>query len=195
MLGIWFAVVILAASVGYGEISSVKISPIQPIDHDRITIRIQGVFYDGCWQPYPETSVQIVGNTIKIYLTFTDVWRPGGVCTMMLVYYDRSFEIGPFSGGNYNVEVYEYHQSLRDPGTNMASATFKVARCGDVDNSGAVNLADAVFLVNYVFDGGQAPNTIRAADGNCDGKINLTDMVFLVRYLFDGGDAPCAACP
>lgn len=65
--------------------------------------------------------------------------------------------------------------------------------CGDANGDEAINLADAVYLINYVFKGGPAPNPLDSGDANCDDAVNLADAVYLVNYVFKGGPAPC--CP
>lgn len=66
--------------------------------------------------------------------------------------------------------------------------------CGDLDGSGDIDIADAVYLVNYIFSGGPAPNPMAAGDTDCDGAITIADAVVLVNYIFAGGAAPCATC-
>jgi len=56
-----------------------------------------------------------------------------------------------------------------------------------------INVGDAVFLINYIFRGGPAPQPARAGDANCDGKISVGDAVYIISYVFRGGPAPC--CP
>jgi hypothetical protein len=63
--------------------------------------------------------------------------------------------------------------------------------CGDVTGDGVVNSADIVYLINYLFKGGPAPDPIQAGDVNVDGVINSADVVYLINYLFKGGPAPC----
>lgn len=67
--------------------------------------------------------------------------------------------------------------------------------CGDADGSGAVNISDVVYLINYIFAGGPGPNPVLAGDADCTGAINISDAVSLINYIFGGGAAPCAACP
>lgn len=66
--------------------------------------------------------------------------------------------------------------------------------CGDADNSGGVTISDAVFLINYIFSGGPAPNPAQAADADCSGGVTVSDAVYLINFIFSGGAAPCAAC-
>jgi hypothetical protein len=61
---------------------------------------------------------------------------------------------------------------------------------GDANGDGEINLADAVYLVNYLFIGGPPPDPLEAGDANCDGEVNLADAVYIVNYLFIGGPPP-----
>lgn len=67
--------------------------------------------------------------------------------------------------------------------------------CGDADRSGAVNISDAVYLINFIFAGGPTPNPLLAGDADCSGALSISDAVYLINYVFAGGPAPCAACP
>ena len=61
---------------------------------------------------------------------------------------------------------------------------------GDANLSGSVNLTDIVFLNNYLFSGGPAPQCVDAADADSSGGINISDPIYLANYLFNGGPAP-----
>ncbi len=66
--------------------------------------------------------------------------------------------------------------------------------CGDANASGAVSISDVVFLINYIFSGGAAPNPLAAGDANCGGTVTISDAVLLINYIFGGGAAPCSSC-
>ena len=68
------------------------------------------------------------------------------------------------------------------------------AKCGDADGEGTINIADAVFLVAYIFSGGAAPSPLGAGDADCSGDVNIADVVYLVAYIFSSGPAPCEGC-
>ncbi len=63
--------------------------------------------------------------------------------------------------------------------------------CGDCDGNGSVNVSDAVYIVNYVFKGGPAPEPLEAGDVDLGGSVNIGDAVYLVNYIFKGGPTPC----
>ncbi len=66
--------------------------------------------------------------------------------------------------------------------------------CGDANSDGFVNVSDAVYLLNYVFVSGDAPQDITSADTNCDDDVNVSDAVWIINYIFAGGEIPCAIC-
>jgi hypothetical protein len=63
--------------------------------------------------------------------------------------------------------------------------------CGDGNEDGGVNIADVVYLLNYLFLGDDSPSwPLNRADVNNDGAVNIADVVYLINYLFVGGDPP-----
>lgn len=67
--------------------------------------------------------------------------------------------------------------------------------CGDADGNEIVNIADAVYLISYIFGGGPAPDPVLSGDADCNQIVNIADAVYLISYIFGGGPAPCANCP
>lgn len=67
--------------------------------------------------------------------------------------------------------------------------------CGDCDNSKTINIADAVYIVNYIFSGGPAPQPYEAGDVDCSASVNIADAVYLIFYLFLLGRRPVRAAP
>ena len=61
---------------------------------------------------------------------------------------------------------------------------------GDVNADGKLNVADVIYLINYLFKFGPPPVTMESGDANCDGKVFVADVVYLVYYLFKGGPPP-----
>jgi hypothetical protein len=61
---------------------------------------------------------------------------------------------------------------------------------GDLNADGIINVGDVVYLVNYLYRGGDEPCPIEAGDVTSDGIVNVGDIVYLVNYLYRGGDAP-----
>jgi hypothetical protein len=67
--------------------------------------------------------------------------------------------------------------------------------CGDANNDEAVNLTDAIYLLNYLFKGGSSPTPyLCVGDVNNDDVTNLTDAIYILNYLFKGGAEPNPDC-
>jgi hypothetical protein len=77
---------------------------------------------------------------------------------------------------------------VTSPATEVT--TVCVAIRGDANGSGSVDLADAVFVVNWLFIGGPAPDPLWLGDANCSGSVDLADAVYIVNWLFIGGPPP-----
>jgi hypothetical protein len=76
----------------------------------------------------------------------------------------------------------------------MNNLVFADYMPGDVNRDDEVNVADVVFLINYLFQGGPSPAIIEAGDVNGDCSVNIVDVVYLVNYLFIGGPQPVPGC-
>ncbi len=66
--------------------------------------------------------------------------------------------------------------------------------CGDADDSGGVDIDDVVYLINYIFGGGPAPDPLEVGDVDCSGEVDIDDVVYLINYIFGGGPVPCDGC-
>ena len=157
---------------------------------------------------FDNLDVSVVGDYITIIgLADQDTTPPSGV-------------IGPGNGVLYNllvnitssclvysettlttIQIDTLHSHLSKPETGdlidsvqfFNGSIYVPGLCvyGDANANGTVNLADIIYLVNYVFKGGIPPCPEKAGDANKNNVVNLSDIVFLVNYVFKGGPAPC----
>jgi len=65
--------------------------------------------------------------------------------------------------------------------------------CGDVNDDNIADLADAVWLIAYIFKGAPPPEPMESADVNGDNQVNLADVVYIINYVFAMGPPP--NCP
>ena len=107
------------------------------------------------------------------------------------------FYVDPLYCNRLNRNFYVSTISPALPGNNSCGVLIgsRVDGClplvsGDANGDGAINLADAVFVINYVFKGGPAPDPYEAGDANCSAAVDLADAVFLINYIFKGGPEP-----
>jgi len=71
-----------------------------------------------------------------------------------------------------------------------------VGMCGNVNGDVSVNVSDVVYMINYIFTDGPAPQPIIACmDSNTDASVNIADAFYVLNYIFLGGGAPgdCSA--
>jgi hypothetical protein len=68
--------------------------------------------------------------------------------------------------------------------------------CGDANADASVDVSDAVWVINYVFVGGDPPQPILACgDANGDASVDVSDAVWVINYVFVGGDPPGDCSP
>ncbi|MBD3217558.1 MAG: S8 family serine peptidase [candidate division Zixibacteria bacterium] len=62
---------------------------------------------------------------------------------------------------------------------------------GDANHDFVINVSDAIYIINYVFQGGDEPIPhLSIGDANCDGAVNVSDAVWIINYVFIGGPPP-----
>jgi hypothetical protein len=83
-------------------------------------------------------------------------------------------------------EMFEWGALWGNPDLGMASSINH----GDANGDGIINAADVVFLINYLFQSGLAPDPFELGDANCDGVVESSDVIYLINYLFKSGAAP-----
>ncbi|MDH4033076.1 MAG: PKD domain-containing protein, partial [candidate division Zixibacteria bacterium] len=113
-----------------------------------------------------------------------------------------TFPIAPFIlgyGWVWDSTEQEYTVNWRVGGKPVqcsATGTFVLwgHRSGDLNLDGSVDIADLLYMVDFMFRGGPAPEIVDAADVNGDCAIDIGDLTFFVEYFFGGGDKPAAPC-
>ncbi len=85
---------------------------------------------------------------------------------------------------------------FRNPTTVQVEMTVSdgpVYTCGDVNDDGAIDILDMIYLIDYKFKDGPEPVSMNEADVNSDGLVNVLDIVYMIDFKFKGGPAP--NCP
>ncbi|MBU1320012.1 MAG: hypothetical protein KKG33_13260 [candidate division Zixibacteria bacterium] len=80
-------------------------------------------------------------------------------------------------------------------GSVNASRALAMAAAGDVDASTGIDIDDVVYLIGYIFTGGDAPQPYAfTGDSNCSGGVDIDDVVYLIAYIFTSGPEPVRTC-
>ena len=81
-------------------------------------------------------------------------------------------------------------------GVTQSSRVFMFSTLvpGDANLDGAVDVGDAVVIINYVFRGGAEPASMTGADVNLDCSVDVGDAVYLINYIFRDGPPPHPGC-
>jgi hypothetical protein len=99
--------------------------------------------------------------------------------TSVAMEYSEANNANPFLAGNHG------NQPISIIG--FAGKTF---RRGDANGNGKVDLSDAIFILAWLFSGGDAPACLSTADSNDTGEIDISDAITTLSWLFLGGKEP-----
>ncbi|MBI2448727.1 hypothetical protein HYV49_00340 [Candidatus Pacearchaeota archaeon] len=61
---------------------------------------------------------------------------------------------------------------------------------GDANSDGFIDISDAVFILDYLFQGNVQPSCMDALDVDDNGVVEITDAVYFLTFLFLDGDKP-----
>lgn len=107
---------------------------------------------------------------------------------------------GIISGTPPDSTAISFAFAVADPIGSIAEATLVLGPapdfiCGDLNGSGQIpDITDLIFMVEYMFNFGAAPEVLAAADVNASGGLpDITDLIYMVEYMFN--DGPALTCP
>jgi len=76
------------------------------------------------------------------------------------------------------------------PWIDMGAFEYMITT-GDVNSNGKIDVSDMVYLINYCYKEGPAPNPLLKGDVTADGLVNAKDIIHLINYLYKNGLPPC----
>ena len=166
------------------------------IDYDSVTFGNRTSYFDEIKFVHQDSWVRKYTVELSIDVAGTNLPLEPGYGEVMRIH----FSTDPYALGGSNDFVDTtngaYQLSLRseymtyNPRFYDGNIVMKPVIRGNADNIGSINVADLVYLVNYLFKGGSAPVTIQSGDANSDLAVLVTDLTYLVEYLFKGGQPP-----
>jgi len=115
-----------------------------------------------------------------------------GVHTLMVKVFEgggeHNFRVGFLDDAGFEIAGGPSEVTIRlTPPEGPPEAQFKR---GDGDADGALNITDAIFVLNFLFSGGRSPDCPDAADTDDNAKIEITDPIRTLGYLFLGASEP-----
>lgn len=129
----------------------------------------------------------IPANTVLTKLEYSIL--PGATGTVILRNEDLAYGF-PRIPNNYLTEDRPISPRLFSGSITVGLSGTEFRR-GDVNADGDQDLADAIFILSYLFVGGtRRPPCTKAADANDSGIVDLSDALHLLNYFFSGGVAP-----
>lgn len=115
--------------------------------------------------------------------------------TFSLTASDTSYVFSQLPAGVYHYRVRaedaENQWGRYSPVDGITVYALPTYTCGDANGDDAINVSDAVYIINYVFVDGPIPDPIESADANCDETVNVSDAVYIINFVFVDGFAPC----
>jgi hypothetical protein len=187
------------AAEAQASIVNIKVDPPNPDCSDNCTITVEGHFSDGCWM-VTDSDRQRTDNIFRVSIYAHDAWQPGTACVTILVPYLIEWPVGKLAKGNYEILVYEYHNSLRDPTTEFLQKSLTVTsdKLGDTNCDDNRNSTDALIILSCDVGLNTAQFCpMNCGDVNTDGLINSTDALIILSYdvgmsvLFPVGQSGC----
>jgi len=169
--------------------------------------------------PYPVIRTGLDQQAIQAGQTHSVSFLPETVLSggnqLMIRYQDSDLEPGDeYTGVESSLQIYKWDDGssewnllggVVDTMRNIVGIVFEEGgvyaaftteiimqyECGDASGDGTVNIADASYIINYVFFDGPAPDPIESGDASNDGNTNIADASWIINYIFFGGPAPC----
>lgn len=123
---------------------------------------------------------------------FTVTWDALAVGSSALAFVDGLGSPG-ITNGLFAGQGSLYQPTLTDGAVTVVN--YKEFLRSDCNNDNLVNIADGVYGLNYLFQGGPAPTCDDACDSNDDATIDAADMIYIFNYQFLDGPAPTAPYP
>ncbi len=152
---------------------------------DRVYSSLAGEYRWGTWSG-TSFSTAMVSATCAMVLELNEALSPSD-----LEYHIRLSAERDLHGETIYPPDFFYGYGRLDAGEAIWSLGILPMLCGDINEDETINIADAVFLIDYIFHGGTPPGNFDIADANCDGNVNVGDVIHIINYIFKSGAQPC----
>ncbi len=146
-----------------------------------IQFRYQVISYSPPWGFYIDDISPI--SVAGIQTEYTDLTESS-----------KTFTDKPASFYHYKVRAKDAQGQYSQYSDEVYTFVMEREVCGDANGDRNVDVADAVYLINYVFKSGAPPDPLCSGDANSDQSTNIADAVYVINYVFTGGPPAVADC-
>ena len=151
-----------------------------------------GVVFSFCKEVIPvgEDPVEFI---VARYRTLPGFLSPDEPVSTELTFTD---ELGMPAVHNTVVVGADAYDPEFDHGTVVFEAFVNALfRRGDCNHDLALDLADGVFLLSYLFTGGMEPVCLSSCDPDANATLGIPDALYIFSYLALGGPPPLPPFP
>ncbi len=121
-------------------------------------------------------------------------YYPGLTAPIVKLTFDLSDFAAMYNIGlMWDCETRSYTVEGTDDGGAIATGddfTYCGHTAGDLNLDGQIDIADLVFMVEFMFADGPPPEVLLTADIDGNGAVDISDLVAFVDYMFNGGEPP-----
>lgn len=158
--------------------------------------------YDECqlnyWsQPYLPEGEDTVSTFAYVLFQVESDAIPGTISDITVCNYVQSSPTDPVSDYRDNqftdTDVNGYLFPPEGLGSGKIFIEEYFSYCGNVDGMAGINILDVVFIINYKYKSGPAPDPLNLADIDGIAPVNILDIVHLINFIYKDGSNP--ACP
>jgi hypothetical protein len=162
-------------------------SLLLPVDQDTV---IKPVFLDweDAYDPNPSDQVRYT-----VYVSSSEQFNPESTLVVDSVALSEC-NVSPDENGLLCWWRVQAHDGWGESSWSYQTWSFNLEDYGDVNGDGKIDPGDAVFLLNYLFRDGPAPQPLAAGDVNGDCEVTAGDVMYMINYLFRDGPRPQAGC-
>jgi len=150
----------------------------------------------------PDTQIVLAGQSFSSHITAADA-----DADILTITVDTVLPYAAFIDSGNGAASYNYFPTLsqvgeinlvtffvEDPsgGTDTMATYYRVVDFlrGDANSDMELNMLDIMFLINFLYKGGQEPASLESADVNFDSLINLLDPTYLINFFYKQGPPP-----
>jgi hypothetical protein len=159
----------------------------------------------GDMMPFNVTNLsELVGATVEVRNAAGAVVLSGTIGELRSAsgHHDHQRPPAPPAGGDGGGAAAGDEEALADLAADSDDTFFEMPGQhdasfirGDFNDDRRLTLVDPLATLDFLFQGGDTPYCLDAADANDDGIVNLTDPVLMLQSLFEAGGDLVAPYP